>query len=230
MPPASPPRQPEPAASSWFEGRQAVALQQQVQHQAIPELTRVFGHSGLFLRPAAATPAQLSGNMLARVVSLHRSAAGLSGDLLCRDEEIPLATSSLALAYALFVLETSRDAEALVGEIARTLKPEGVLLVVTLNPLSPFRVRWAFSGLRAWSDPAVAALLRQGGLEVRRQRSLGPLWSARPGEAGFGRDDSRWLSPLRAATLTIAKRRDPAMNPMRQSSPGIRLHTGVSPG
>lgn len=230
MPPAAPPRQPEATAPDWFEGRAGQALVQQVQRQAIPELTRVFGHSGLFLRPGPATPAPLSGNMLARVISLQRSPAGFVGDLRCVDGEMPLATASLALVYALFVIETSRDAEALVGEIARVLKPEGVALVLSLNPFSAYRARWALRGLGVQSDATVSGLLRRHGLEISRQRKLGPLWSAPADEASFGREGGRWLAPLRAATLTVAKRRDPAVNPMRQSSPGIRLHTGVSPG
>lgn len=230
MPPATPPRQPDAAPQDWFEGGAGQALVQQVQRQVIPELTRVFGHSGLYLRPGAGAAATLSGNMLARVISLHRQGDGFAGDLRCRDDEFPLASASLALVYALFVAETSEDAEALLSEIARMLKPEGVALILSLNPVAVFRARWAFNGLHALSDGALAALLRQQGLEISRQRSIGPLWRARASEANLGREDNDFLAPLRAATLTVAKRRDAGLNPMRQSSPGIRLHTGVAAG
>lgn len=230
MPPAATPRQPGTAAPDWFEGHAGQALVQHAQRQSIPELTRVFGHTGLFLRPGPGTPAQLSGNMLARVISLYRSGRGYDGDLRCLGAEFPVATASLALVYGLFVVTDNDDGEALLAEIARMLKPEGVALVLSLNPLSPYRARWAFGGVGTLSDAAITGLLRRHGLEVSRQRKLGPLWKTAVDEASFGREASRLLSPFRAATLTVARRRDPALNPMRQSSPGIRLHTGVSTG
>lgn len=230
MPPVTPPRQPETAARDWFDCKTGQALAQQVQRQTIPELTRVFGHSGLYLRPCATTSTSLSGNMLARVISLHRQDSGFAGDLRCLDHEFPVASASLALIYGVFVLETSNDSHALLAEMARMLKPEGAALILTLNPFSPYRARWLWRGLRVLSAGNLRQKLQQCGLEVSRQRTLGPFWSGRSDEMAVAGDHTDPFAPLRAATLTIARRRDPALNAMRHSSPGIRLRPGVSTG
>lgn len=230
MPPAAPSRQPDAAPQDWFEGRVGQALVQQVQRQTIPELTRVFGHTGLYLRPGPGSAGTLSGNMLARVISLHRQGRGYAGDLQCVDGEFPVATASLSLVYALFVLETSADPQALLSEMARMLKPEGTAVILGLNPRAPFRLRWSFAGLDAIAPSTLAGQLRQHGLEVSRQRSVGPVWKTRASEEAFGQQGSAVLAPIRAATLTVARRRDPGLNFIRQSSPGIRLQTGVSTG
>src|SRR5690606_11712805 len=112
-------------------------------------LTRVFGHTGLYLRPCRALDGTLSGNMLARVLSLHRQDGRFEGELACEDSALPLPGSSVSLAYALCVLETSPRPEALAAELARVLKPGGVALVLTLNPWGLARLRWSFRGLAA---------------------------------------------------------------------------------
>jgi len=230
MPPTTPLRQPDAAPQDWFEGRIGQALVQQVQRQSIPELTRVFGHSGLYLQPGAGMSPTLSGNMLARVISLHRRGQGFDGELRCIDGEFPVATASLALVYALFALESSSDPQALLLEIARMLKPEGAVVILSLNPLSPFRLRWSLGGLQAISAASLAVLLRHNGLEVSRQRSVGPFWQPGASEESFGQQGDRMLAPLRAATLTIARRREPGMNFIRQHSAGIRLRPDVRTG
>ena len=129
MPAAPTPRQHEGSAESWFCRDPGLALLHQVQREAIPELTRVFGHSGLYLRPCQALPETLSGNMLAQVLGLYRCGDRFAGALACRDGALPLASGSLSLVYALCVLETSCEPDALVGEIARVLKPGGDFLI-----------------------------------------------------------------------------------------------------
>ena len=94
-------------AIEWFGQDMGLQLMQQFQRQAIPEITRVFGHSGLYLSPHNIYPAELSGNMLAQVLSLHRVTDGLAGAVLCEDENLPIASESLSLVYSLCVLETS---------------------------------------------------------------------------------------------------------------------------
>jgi SAM-dependent methyltransferase len=137
MPPAPHSRQSEPGPGDWFGKEPARQLIQGVQREAVPELTRVFGHSGLFLRPSAAVPAGLPGNMLAQVLDLHREGRRFAGQFDCEDAALPLASGSLALVYGLFVLETSDTPLELLQEMARVLKPEGPLLLLVLNPWSP---------------------------------------------------------------------------------------------
>ena len=230
MPPAPAPRQPERPAEGWFRQESTQALVREVQRQAIPELTRVFGHGGLYLRPSPATPATLSGNMLAQVLSLHRQGNAFSGDFSCTDGALPVASGCLSLVYALFVLESSPDPAALLAEAARVLKPDGTALVLSLNAWAPCRLRWAFQGLRAPSGPSLAACLRDAGLEVQRRQFLGPYWlPPQRVDLAAGRRPGPW-SRLRMASLLVARRRDPGLTPIRTLAPALKFRPGVSAG
>lgn len=230
MPVAQAPRQPERPAEAWLCRQGAVDLLREIQRQAIPELTRVFGHTGLYLRPCAALPASLSGNMLAQVLSLHRDGGRLRGELACEDEALPVASGTVSLAYALCVLETSPRPEALVGELARVLKPGGVALLITLNPWGLARLRWSFRGLDP-VDPAVLGQWLAGrGLEIERQRWLGPMWSpARATDLQETRPGGL-LAGLRAGHLVVARRREAGLTPLRAGKPALALRPGMSAG
>jgi SAM-dependent methyltransferase len=230
MPPAPVRRQPDTPSDAWFHLATTRRLVQEVQRQATPELTRVFGHGGLFLRPSSQVPAQLSGNMLAHVVSLHRQGEELSGDLNCRDDRLPIASASLSLVYSLFVFETSPDPAALLAELARVLKPGGAALFLSLNRWGLARARWGFKGLRSHGAAEFAQQVGEAGLEVSRQRYLGPVWSVddsvsldEPRHGGLG-------SHLRMANLLVARRRDPGVTPLRVASPALKLRPGMSAG
>ena len=151
MPPASPRRQPARSADLWFRRDTTRRLLHEVQRQVVPELTRVFGRSGLYLRPSDDVSPTLSGNLLAGVVSLARDGDGFGGDVACSDERLPFASGSLSLVYALFVFETSPAPHALLEEIARVLEPEGMAILLTLNPWSLARAELA--GVRACAMP-----------------------------------------------------------------------------
>ena len=102
---------------------------QQFQRQAIPEITRVFGHSGLYLSPSGTYPSELSGNMLRRclvciVIRRGLQHDALSGRFPSNRKRVPV------LIYSLCVLETSPNPEALFEEMVRCLKPEGVLVLL----------------------------------------------------------------------------------------------------
>ncbi|GAB2493605.1 class I SAM-dependent methyltransferase [Arenimonas alkanexedens] len=202
----------------------------EVQRQAIPELTRVFGHTGLYLRPTPALAPVLSGNMLANVVSLARGNGGFEGDLACRDDELPICSGCVSLVYGLFVLETSASPAALLEEVARVLKPEGVAILLTLNPWSPARLRWGFRGLSPPDPSSVVSDIRAAGLEVQRRRCIGPVWSSAP-EVDLSDEprDHSWTG-LRLANMVVARRRDPGLTPLRASSPALKFRPGMSAG
>lgn len=230
MPAAQAPRQPDRPAEAWLRREGSLDLLREIQRQAIPELTRVFGHSGLYLRPCAALPETLSGNMLAQVLSLHRDGGRLAGALECEDAALPVASGSLSLAYAVCVLETSPRPESLVGELARVLKPGGVALLLTLNPWGLARLRWSFRGLEPVDPALLSQWLAGRGLEIERQRWLGPMWSppratdlqeTRPGGL---------LSGLRAGHLVVARRREAGLTPLRAGKPAMALQPGMSTG
>lgn len=230
MPPAPARRQPDRPADIWFRREATLGLVRDVQRQAIPELTRVFGHGGLYLRPSPAVPATLSGNMLANVLSLHREGDAFVGDLACQDRALPVASGCLSLVYALFVLETSPDPVALLAESARVLKPDGVALILSLNPWVPGHLRWAFRGLRAREGATVATQVREAGLEVQRRHNLGPVWSPPQGLDLGSRRSPDPLARLRMASLIVARRRDPGLTPLRAVAPAMKFRPGVSAG
>ncbi|MBW8367488.1 MAG: class I SAM-dependent methyltransferase [Arenimonas sp.] len=230
MPPAHARRQPDPDPDAWFARDVALRLLHEVQRQALPELTRVFGHSGLYLRPTAALDPGLSGNLLAGVVSLQRQAGAFRGALACDDARLPFASGSLSLVYALFVFESSPDPQALMAEVARVLKPEGSALLLTLNPWAPSRLRWAFKGLRGLDPELFAGQVRGSGLDVQRRRYLGPIWSAAQATDLDPPTGAGLAARLRMASLVVARRRDPGVTPLRASARAVMFRPGMSAG
>jgi SAM-dependent methyltransferase len=230
MPPVSSARQPEHRLVEWFRDGKGRRLAGEAQRQTIPELTRVFGHAGLFLRPFSDYPQELSGNMLASVLTLGRRGDALHGQWDCRDDALPIGTGSLSLVYSLFALETSPTPEALVQEVGGVLKPEGVAMFVCLNGWSPSRLRW----LGRPAGPGIArisALAREAGLETLRRQALGPIWLGARGEAtGNAGARPRLLDPLCVAQLLVLRRRDVPVTPIRAGAPVVGLRHGVSPG
>ena len=229
MPPSSSARQPEHRLVEWLRQGKGRRLVGEAQRQTIPELTRVFGHAGLFLRPFDDYPPELSGNMLATVLTLGRRGDSLHGQWDCRDDALPIGSGSLALVYGLFVLETSPTPAALVEEIGRVLKPEGIALIVGLNSFSPSRLRWlgkpAGPGL-SW----VSAQAREAGLEPLRKQALGPVWLGAKGEAAGGVARPRLFDPLSAAQLLVLRKRETPGTPIRAGAAVVGLRPGVSPG
>lgn len=195
---------------------------------AAPDVARCSGFYGLFVQPHADDGFRLPTPNIHTRIDLRREQGRLDGDLRCDEILLPLTDGSFALVFLGCALETSRDAVGLMAECARLLEPEGTLLVLGLNPLSPARLRWAFTGLRAWSPEATAALLAGLGLEVVGWRYLGARWS---GDAGTASIDVAGTqvhgSPLRSAFLLQARRRDAGMMPLRTIPQRLRVGGGA---
>lgn len=205
-------------------------LLREVQRQAVPDLTRIFGHTGLYLRPTAALEPGLPGNLLANVLSLHREGDAFGGTVACQDAHLPLASDSLSLVYALFVFESSPDPQALMAEVARVLKPEGSAMFLTLNPWGPSRLRWAFKGMKGFDPGVFAGHVRASGLDVQRRRYLGPIWSAARATDLEPVRSNGLAARLRMASLVVARRRDPGVTPLRVSAPAMKFRPGMSAG
>jgi len=199
-----------------------------IQRDSLPEMTRVFGQHGLYLRPSEAIQHDLSGNMLARVVSLWRSGNGFRGDVDCIDQEIPIASASLSLIYALFVVEAAPSPVVLLHEFARMLKPEGIALVLSLNPWSPAQFRWLKPPASSSSN-RLERLSQEAGLEVVRRQFLGPFWPAgRP--ASIDPRERGLTDTFRAARMTVLRRREAALTPLRKAATAVSLRPGMSAG
>jgi len=203
---------------------------QQFQRQAIPEITRVFGHSGLYLSPNRLYPEELSGNMLAQVLSLHRHAQGFAGVVHCNDTQLPIASESLSLVYGLCVLETSPNPEALFEEMVRSLKPEGVLVLLGLNAFSPTRLRWHAKGIKPVATSSLGRWCAKSGLEISKLSQVGPMWLKPQEKVPPYRAKPGLLNIFYAGHLLVAKKRVAGLTPLRKTSKAYNLNPGVSPG
>jgi len=168
--------------------------------------------------------------MLAQIISLHREGGGFSGQMKCQDEQLPIAERSLSLVHALFVLESSPDPQALIQEFARVLKPEGIVMLITLNSWSPTRLRWASQGISGQAPSQAENMARDAGLEVLRRHHLGPVWA----RDRFGRSPDprprRITDGLRAVSLLVLRHREAALTPLRNGARATALRPGISVG
>jgi SAM-dependent methyltransferase len=230
MPSLHPSSQASTPAIDWFGQPLALQLMQQFQRQAIPEITRVFGHSGLYLRPSSLYSEELSGNMLAQVLSLYRDTQGFSGLVRCDDAQIPIASDALSLIYSLCVLETSHDPNALFEEMVRCLKPEGVLVLLGLNSISPTRLRWHAKGIKPVGASALNQLCSKHGLEVSKLSQIGPMWLRLQQKVPRYRAKPGLMKFFYAGHLLVAKKRVAGLTPLRKTQKAYNLNPGVSPG
>src|SRR5690606_22775166 len=145
------------------------------QREVIPLLTSQIGVRGLYLRPSAAVPPLLSGNMLQTVISVHRDGNGdrYAGPLTFAGDALPIESGALCQVYALHAFDDLADPLPLLVELQRVLRPDGVLFLLGLSPHSVWRLRWANSGLHPRSPARMRALLAGTGLSVETRLGLG---------------------------------------------------------
>lgn len=172
----------------------------------------------LWLAPVAgeadAAAAGLSAH--SRGLRLHRVADGLAGPVRCA-LPLPLATESMGTLVVQHAHEDGGD--DLLEECARLLQPGGRLWLFTLNPWSPYRLRWRKAGLAPRDARGWHARLRAVGLQPvdGQVRCLGPVWKPGP----MGENAGPWL--LRAVHVLEAEKRVPAWippSPLRRWSAG----------
>lgn len=233
MPAPAVARQSDRPGGGWFAAPLAQPLLRDEQRQAIPLLTACYGRVGLYLRCADSAPPELSGNMLQQVLRLHRGRQALEGDLRCSDGELPLQRESVDLVYLLHALEECERPHELMLEIERVLAPEGNLLLLMLNPFSPWRLRWSGSGLRTFGSGACRALLRDTGFDVLQQIGVGPVLPWYPAREravlpiGARRDP--WAN-WRAGVLLQARKRRRGLTPIRPRAASVAFEPGMRPG
>ncbi len=206
--------------------------------QALRWFGEVSGHglleveSGAMARVLAASPAlpwawfgvAAASPPHGRGVALQRSPEGFDGALRCR-LPLPLASEAFGAVLLQHVFDDGADPLPLLGECARILAPGGRLWLATLNPWSPYRLRWARSGLRARDAGHWQAALRGSGFAADpvSLQWLGPRWREAHGEVGVGAADV-----LRAGlALSLTKRVHAAIPPSRLQQ--LRWQTGLVP-
>ena len=148
--------------------------------------------------------------LLAPGVCLASDGEVWSGSIRCR-LPLPFASESLGTVILQHVahLNEARSG-ALLAECARALVPGGRLHVLALNPLSPYRLRWLRSGLRAADSAHLRRLLADVGLSPMPQaQGLGPQWRLR------AQMDAHDGPGLRAAYLQSAEKRSIPLTPAR---------------
>jgi SAM-dependent methyltransferase len=217
------------AHDNWFDTPSGQRLVLEELREVIPLLTAHIGVRGLYLRPGATAPATLSGNMLQSVLSLHRDREGFAGELCCACDALPIENDSICLTYALHALDHCPRPQALLDEVRRTLRPDGVLFLIGLSPGSAWRLRWRGRGLQPRSAQRSRALLSAAGLNVELQIGLGPIWP-RLGERAplpiSERTGASALDPLRAGYLLVARKRRLPLTPI---GPRKRAAVGLQP-
>lgn len=152
---------------------------------------------------------------------------GLDGDFRSHEQRFALRSESLSLVYLLHALECAREPDGLLAECTRVIEPEGALLLLVFNPLSPFRMRWMGQGLRAIGAHQAARMVARAGLEVHACRHLGVWWRARDAQID---GPPAPLARLCSSYLMLARRRDAGVTPLRLERKPIALGASASTG
>lgn len=152
----------------------AVALEALLRHPSQP---------WLWLSPCAASP--MGARPIGRGVQLYRSNAGYSGELRCA---LPFPFPSESLQAIVVEHAVIAPADVFLQECARVLMPGGRLYLFTLNPYSPYHVRWFRQGQISLGPRRWRVLVQRSGLQCcGRERFLGPVWRASVPSSGSSR-------------------------------------------
>lgn len=169
---------------------------------------------------APAVPAPTAGR---RGLLLRREGDGLAGVLRCR-LPLPLASETFGAVLLQHALDDQCDIPAVLGECARIIAPGGTLWLAALNPWTPYRLRWARTGLRGRDPGRWQAQLRRAGFATDsvRLQWLGPHWRLGHGDAGVGARDR-----LRAGLALSVSKRAYGVTPLVAPRP-LRWQTGTA--
>ena len=139
-----------------------------------------------------------------RSLLLHRQGRRLVGPLEC-GLPLPLPSESIGNVILQHALEDGGN--DLLEECVRVLEPGGRLWLFTLNPLSPYRLRWRGSGLAVCGTSFWQLRLRGQGLQPCGEQVsyFGPLWHPGSATSNPGR--------LRAICLLQSEKRSAALIP-----------------
>lgn len=185
----------------------------------------VFGHHGLELSSAHESPNFLSRSaVVGRFRGLLSGQGWISGDFAARPVEWPFQDNSLRLVVLHHVLEQVSDHKTLIGEIARVLAPEGVLVTVVFNRASLWgavrRLRWfcappAYAGYLGMHS--LTRRLRDVGVSPVFQRYLAhglPRRNPRPNSV-LSRVGARVWNQFGASCVLVARKHQEGTTPLK---------------
>jgi SAM-dependent methyltransferase len=215
MPALSMHGQPDPRPD-WFATVPGQALLASEQDSIRAALAARPGQPWLWLSPAHDSDEGLPGQGL----RLQATAAGWTGPVRCA-LPLPLANESVATVVVQHAACRGVDRDLLLQECARVLVPGGRLTLFCLNPLSPWRWRWAVRGPGASEPMPWRRRLRAAGLVPEPvSQGMGPRW-------GVVADATLQHGPgVRAAWLLRAEKRVTPLTPLR-SRARLRIGGGV---
>ncbi len=215
MPALVPERQPEPL--HWFllsAGAALLEAEMAFIHRRLPPDPR---QPWLWISPPAHVPSVPDAKVHPRGLRLYREEGRLLGNVDCR-LPLPLPTEAIPCIVLQHVLEDG--AQDLLEECARVLEPGGRLWVLSLNPWSPYRLRWRQSGLLARDRQDWNHRLRSVGLTLLPDQTcyLGPVWNPRHAPP-------TWLAGLQAICVLEAEKRTAALTPIPRRQRAWRAET-----
>lgn len=204
MPPRSRPGQAD-AVQAWFASSEGSCLLDSERALVDAALGERPGHPWLWIAPLP--QARPDGG---RGLLLHARGARFHGDAACA-LPLPLTSGTFATVVLQHVATPDAAGAGLLAEVERILLPGGRLLLLGLNPLSPYRWRWRGQGLRAAEPLSWRRQLRRAGLEPEAvSEGLGPRWEPLVDprlQSGAG---------LRAVYLVRAEKRSLPLTPVRR--------------
>ena len=218
MPALSPNGQPA-AGQAWFASEAGQALVQ----SELPLIRRALGE-----RPAPPwawfAPCPVPADGCGRGACLVAGEDAWEGALRC-GLPLPFASESLSTVVLQHARAVAGPIDALLEECERVLVDGGKLHLIALNPLSPYRLRWRYTGVAAGEPLTGRRRVRRAGLEPEPvSRGVGPVWKIQV------REETRDGPGLAAAYVVCAQKRVVPLIPVAGKAPRVRLQHGLTAG
>lgn len=150
---------------SWFDSARGVSALATGQGALLPLLASCPGSHACLLLPTAAAAAAALTLPLPNQERLWHAQEGWAGvGRIASGPALPLATASVDLLLAAYVVTTLPEPLMRLAEIERVLAPGGTAFVLELDPRSVWRRHWRDGGIGAATLHRLLSWVRQGGL------------------------------------------------------------------